>query len=87
MGYTVAVDTQGVMQGHMQRAGVSGIPHAFVVDRSGHIAYRCARQHDSLQHPQQWRGRNSPEAARGSSSEHVSAEPFFGHISSHTALA
>lgn len=28
----------------MKRAGVNGIPHAFVVDRSGSIVYRCGAQ-------------------------------------------
>lgn len=41
MGYTVAVDQGGTAQQLMQRAGVSGIPHAFVVDRTGTIAHRC----------------------------------------------
>lgn len=26
----------------MKRAGVNGIPHAFIVDRTGNIVYRCA---------------------------------------------
>lgn len=41
MGYTVAVDKKGVTQGLMQRAGASGIPHAFVVDHTGVIVFRC----------------------------------------------
>ena len=41
MGYTVAVDRGGTAQQLMQRAGVSGIPHAFVVDRAGTIVHRC----------------------------------------------
>ena len=44
MGYTVAVDTQGHTQTLMQQAGVSGIPHAFVVSRDGKIVHRCELQ-------------------------------------------
>ena len=44
MGYTVAVDTQGRTQALMQQAGVSGIPHAFVVSRDGKIVHRCELQ-------------------------------------------
>ncbi|KAK9806245.1 hypothetical protein WJX72_007129 [[Myrmecia] bisecta] len=40
MHYTVAVDPKGVVgQKLMEFAGVTGIPHAFVVDKAGIIAY------------------------------------------------
>jgi thiol-disulfide isomerase/thioredoxin len=40
MAYTVAVSTAGSAARLMERARVSGIPHAFVVDRGGLIVYR-----------------------------------------------
>lgn len=47
MGYTVAVSTSGSAARLMERAGISGIPHAFIVDRGGKIVYRC--------HPFPWK--------------------------------
>jgi hypothetical protein len=39
MSYVVALDSGGSAQQLMGAAGVSGIPHAFVVDRAGIIRY------------------------------------------------
>jgi thiol-disulfide isomerase/thioredoxin len=41
MGYLVATDRGHAAGQLMKRAGVSGIPHAFVVDRTGKFVYRC----------------------------------------------
>lgn len=41
MGYTVAIDAKGKMsEGYMKAFGQGGIPHAFIVDKTGKIAWR-----------------------------------------------
>ena len=41
MDYTVALDKEGkTSAGYMERYGVNGIPHAFVVDKEGRIAWQ-----------------------------------------------
>ena len=40
MDYTVAIDRGGkTAAGYMERYGISGIPHAFVVDKEGRVAW------------------------------------------------
>jgi thiol-disulfide isomerase/thioredoxin len=39
MGYTVALDAGGTGSAYLQAAGVSGIPHAFVIDKNGKMVW------------------------------------------------
>jgi len=42
MDYTVAIDPQGrISQGYMGAFGIQGIPHAFIVDKDGNLAWHC----------------------------------------------
>lgn len=39
MDYTVAIDAGKTSEGYMQAFGINGIPHAFIVDKDGNIAW------------------------------------------------